>query len=506
MTPPGSASVDRVTWALPYGEPDTLDPAKTVNYSEQTVTANLCETLLRVNPDFSTVPGLAERIDWKDDHSLVIDLRPGVRFWDGTPMRPQDVVYSLKRQSDPQTGGLYGDYLSTVTSIDVTGPNQVTLRTKAYDQVLVKSLSTPFGAVVQEAHARTSGPTFGKPGGGLMCTGPYKLGSWQAGQAITLQRNDSYWDPQVSPKAAQVDFRFITDSGALTRALASGEVDGAYEVPPATAAALADAKSGTVNQGPSTQNLLLVPATSDSPAADRRLLEALSLVLDREALIDKVFDGAADPLKTLIPRTMWTADLAGPQLTTAYDLLPDAPGPSVKRAKELLSEVGIPSHPLVVAATAGDQGSVQTAEFLKSAAAKIGVAIDVRTIPATQMTALSYDPAIRRGFDLVVTFGYVGADALTYLGALTDPDGAFNWANYHDPDVTRLLDQARTTPDLSTGAQSFVDAQARYTASAKLIFLAAPYEQMFLNRRISGAPSSFAYLSMPWAASIGGTA
>ncbi|MGR7000593.1 hypothetical protein ACU686_25330 [Yinghuangia aomiensis] len=87
-TPPGAGAVDRVTWALPYGEPTTLDPAKVGDYSPQTVEANLCDTPLRMKPDFSVGPGLAEKASWTDDHTLVLDLRAGVRFWDGTPAGP----------------------------------------------------------------------------------------------------------------------------------------------------------------------------------------------------------------------------------------------------------------------------------------------------------------------------------------------------------------------------------------------------------------------------------
>lgn len=504
LTEPGAAALDQVTWALPYGEPDTLDPAKSGGYSPQTVVANLCDTLLRVNPDASVVPGLAQQVTWKDERTLVVDLRPDVTFWDGTPMRPQDVVYSLKRQSDPRTGGLFGGYLSTVTSVDVTGPNQVTLRTKSYDQVLFASLSSSFGAVVQEAYATKAGAGFGGPRGGLMCTGPYKLASWQPGEAITVERNDRYWDPQVKPKVAAVKFRFITDSAALTRALSSGEVDGAYEVPPGSAATLADADVGGIHLGPATQNLLLMPASADTPAADRRLMQALSLVIDRDALIKDVFGGAAEPLKGFAPPSVWSGDLAGPQFSAAYDQLP-VPESGTGPALRLLAEVGAPTRPLVIAASAGDERSARTAAFVKAAAAKIGVAVEIRTLAPADMTALPYDAALRRGIDIIPAFGYVGTDAQSYLADLSAADGVFNWTGRSDAEIARLLDQARSTADRTQSAQAYIAAQARYIATAPTVSLAAPYEQLFLNRRVTGAPTSSTYLSLPWAAYLGGT-
>lgn len=505
-TPPGAGAVDRVTWALPYGEPTTLDPAKVGDYSPQTVEANLCDTLLRMKPDFSVGPGLAEKASWTDDHTLVLDLRAGVRFWDGTPLQAQDVVYSLKRQTDPQTQGIYGSALAMVTSIDATGPNQVTVRTKAYDQSLIKALATPFGAVNQEAYAKKAGAAYGTPTGGVMCTGPYKLGSWKSGDSVTLERNDAYWDPQIKPKVGQVVFRFVTNSNTLTSALLSGEVDGVYELPPTSATALAKAGNGTTYLGPATQNVMLVPGNAQSPAADRRLLDALSLAVDRDALLKNVFGGAAAPLKSLAPPLTWGGDPAAVQLNAAYAALPSAEQPNIEQAKQLVAQAGVPSRPLVAAMPAGDQRSLQIMTFVQAAAKKAGVDVQIRQLQPTEMSSLFYDPSIRQGLDLILTFGYVGApDATAYVADMVTPGGLFNWTNYDNADVTRLLGQARSTSDPVASAQAYIDAQSRFAPTIPVVYLAAPYERMFMNKRISGAPSSFAYMGMPWAAYLGGT-
>lgn len=79
--PAGRGPVELVRWALPSGEPTTIDPMRAGGPSESTVVANLCEHVLQVQPDFSVGPGLATRADWADRRTFVIDLRPGVRFW-----------------------------------------------------------------------------------------------------------------------------------------------------------------------------------------------------------------------------------------------------------------------------------------------------------------------------------------------------------------------------------------------------------------------------------------
>ncbi|MEU3463997.1 ABC transporter substrate-binding protein [Streptomyces sp. NPDC006733] len=505
-TVPGPDGVDRVTWALPYGEPTTLDPAKTGDYSPQTVEANLCDTLTRMNADFSLSPGLAQKVTWTDDRTLVLDLRSDVAFWDGSPMTPQDVVYSLERQRDPKTQALYGNYLAKVTSIRATGAHQVTLRTSAYDQTLPKALSTSFGAVNQQAYTRKAGAAYGTAQGGLMCTGPFKVSSWKSGDSIALQRNDAYWDPALKPKAQRIDFTFITNSNTLTSALLSGDVDGTYELPPSSATALAKAGNGAVHLGPSTQNVLLIPANGRSPAADRRLLDALSNVIDRDALIRNVFGGDATTLKSLVPPLTWSGDKAAAQFDEGYTALPAVPKPDLDRAEQLLARAKPVTRPLVAAIPAGDQRGLQALTFIQAAAKQLGVEIRIKQLQPTEMSSLFYDPSVREGLDLILTFGYVAMpDPASYVAESVTPGGIFNWTNYDNPEVTRLLAQARTSSDPAASAQAYVAAQALFTPATPVIYLATTHERMFMNQRVSGAPTSFAYLGMPWAAYLGGT-
>lgn len=506
-TAPGSSEVDRVAWALPYGEPTTLDPAKIGDYSPQTVEANLCDTLTRMNADFSLSPGLARKVSWTDDRNLVLDLRPDVTFWDGSPMTPEDVIHSLERQRDPRTQALYGNYLAAVTSIKATGPHQVTLRTEKYDQTLPKALSTSFGAVNQKAYAEKAGAAYGSPKGGLMCTGPFKPVSWKSGAGITLERNDAYWDTGLKPKVKQIEFRFITNNNTLTSALLSGEIDGTYELPPSSATALARADNGEVHLGPSTQNVLLIPGNAESPAADRKLLDALSHVIDRDALIKNVFGGDATTLKSLVPPLTWSGDEAAAQFDAAYAALPDVPRPDVEKAKALVAQARPVGRPLVAAIPAGDQRSLQALTFIQAAAKKIDVDIEIKQLQPTEMSSLFYDPSVRKGLDLILTFGYVTMpDPASYVAESVTPRGIFNWTGYDDPDVNRLLDQARTSSDPVASATAYAQAQALFTPTTPAVFLATTHERMFMNERISGAPTSFAYMGMPWAAHLGGTA
>ncbi|MEV3861560.1 ABC transporter substrate-binding protein [Streptomyces sp. NPDC050095] len=505
-TPAAHGTVDGVTWNLPMGEPTTLDPAKVGDYSPSTVAANLCDPLVRLKADYSTAPGLATSWHRPDPRTLVLNLRRGVTFWDGSPMTADDVVASLQRQRVPATQSVNIQVLAHVTTIKATGPHQVTVRFRTPDSLFLTYLANGFGAVSKAAYLKKAGAAYGTAKGGLMCTGPFELSDWRSGESITAVRNTAYWDPALRPKVKKLTFRFITDNGTLTSALMSGQIDGSYEIPSTAAKALRTSKEGNLYYGPSAQTVFLIPTSPTSPVADRRVADALSLVLDRDALVRNVYDGAAQRQKTFIPSLVWKNSAAKDVYAQGYDALPALRGPDVATAKKLVEQAAPKQRTVTVAMGAGDQQSLQTLTFLQAGAKQIGLKIAIRQLQPTQMSGMFYNPALRKGLDATMVLGYVELpDPLSYADMLTDPKSPLNWTDYRNGDVTSHLDAARASTDERTAATEFTQAQALYAKDFPVVPIVCPYERLFLNKRLSGAPASFAYINMPWAARLGGT-
>ncbi|NRQ37381.1 ABC transporter substrate-binding protein [Nonomuraea sp. NN258] len=506
MTPAATSEVGTVTWNLPTGEPTTLDPAKAGDYSPSTVQVNLCDSLLRLNADYSAGPGLATAWRSPDPKTLVLDLRKDVTFWNGNPMTAADVVASLTRQRDPAVQSVNAPVLDSVRDITATGPHQVTVRFHRPDRLFTKFLVSGFGAISEAAYMKQAGSAYGTARGGLMCTGPFKLSSWKPGQSITAVRNDRYWDAALRPKAAALTFTFITDANTLTSALLSGQVDGSYELPSTAAKALAGSGAGTVYHGPSTQTVFIGATGPDSPLADRRIVDALSLVLDRQAIVRSVYDGAAEPLKTVIPPLVWQHGEASQVYADAYRALPDVQKPDLAKARQLVEQANPGRRTINVAMGAGDQQSLQILTLLQAGAKQIGLDVSIKQLQPTQMSGLFYDPSLRQGLDATMVLGYVQVpDPVSYVPLLTTPGSMFNWTGYRNPKVSELLAQAQGASDAADSAARFAAAQAIYTRDLALLTVAGPYERVFVNKRITGVPASFAYISMPWAAHLGGT-
>ncbi|MEV1023694.1 ABC transporter substrate-binding protein [Streptomyces sp. NPDC050264] len=505
-TPAAHGTVDDVTWNLPMGEPTTLDPAKVGDYSPSTVASNLCDPLVRLKADYSTAPGLATSWKRPDPKTLVLNLRRGVTFWDGSPMTADDVVASLERQRVPATQSVNIQVLANVTTIKATASHQVTVRFRTPDSLFLKYLVNGFGAVSKASYLKKAGSSYGTAKGGLMCTGPFKLTGWRSGESITAVRNTAYWDPALRPKVKKLTFRFVTDNGTLTSALLSGQIDGSFEIPSTAAKALRTSKEGNLYYGPSAQTVFLTPTSPASPLADRRVADALSLVLDRDALVKNVYDGAAQRQKTFIPSLVWKNSKAKDVYAKGYDALPQLPGPDVAKAKKLVERADPKQRTITVAMGAGDQQSLQTLTFLQAGAKKIGLKVVIRQLQPTQMSGMFYNPALRKGLDATMVLGYVEIpDPLSYADMLTDPKSPLNWTNYRNSEVTSHIGAAKATTDEEAAATEFTEAQALYSKDFPVVPIVCPYERLFLNKRLSGTPASFAYINMPWAARLGGT-
>lgn len=160
-TPACTKPVPSVTWAV-YRDVNSLDPIFAFDYPENTAISLMCESLLRQAPDGSIQPGLATVAN-PAPTQLVFTLKPGVTFWNGSPVTAADVVYSLDRQLNPAYGGFYGQVFNRVRSIQATGAGQVTITLKQPDYWLAGELASMPGIIISKSYAQKQGKNYGTP-------------------------------------------------------------------------------------------------------------------------------------------------------------------------------------------------------------------------------------------------------------------------------------------------------------------------------------------------------
>ncbi|MFF8840223.1 ABC transporter substrate-binding protein [Streptomyces sp. NPDC015130] len=496
-TPKARGEIDSFTWAV-YAEPPTLDYTLAFDYPQNTVLSNVCESLMRWTPELTLRPGLARKASNPNPTTWVYDLRTGVRFHDGKVMTADDVVYSLGRQRDPNNAAAWAQNFQNVASIDATGPLQVTVKLKKPDSQFPQYMATAAGVVASKAGVRAAGKDYGTSGD-LACTGPFKLGTWSKGQSIELERFDGYWGTKA--KAKKAVFRILTDPSARTNAMLSGDVDGGYLIPTESYGRLRDSGLGTLyfGEGLSTVNVNITDMKG--PLGDLRVRQALSLALDRSGFVKAGLGGAGTVTNSLTTRAAW-AGASEETRKAAFDALPPTTQ-DIEKASALIKEAGATGKTLTVATSSIGQDVSLLATAVQAAGSRIGLKINLKTIAPNAFTALFTDPEAREGIDMF---------PLTYYDSITDPldllqnfkTGAYmNFAGYSDKGYDALVDQATGVYPPEQRLKIETELQKRAAQQLLWIPVAEWPTAVFLNKRITGAPTTIAYMYYPWAADVG---
>ncbi|MFC9390404.1 ABC transporter substrate-binding protein [Streptomyces venezuelae] len=496
-TPKPAGDIDSFTWAV-YAEPPTLDHTVAFDYPQNTILANVCESLMRWTPGLTLEPGLAEKASNPDPTTWVYDLRRGVRFHDGRTMSADDVVFSLGRQMDPDNAAAWAQNFENVSSVRKTGPLQVTVKLKKPDSQFPQYMATAAGVVASKAGVIAAGKDYGTSGG-LACTGPFSLGAWQKGQSLELDRFDGYWGTRA--KAGKVVFRFLTDPTARTNALLSGEADGGYLIPTESYARLRTSGVGTLYFGEGLSTVNVNVTDMKGPLGDVRVRRALSLALDRSGFVKAGLGGAGTVTNSLTTKAVWAG--ASPQVReAAFAGLPPTER-DIEKARALVQEAGATGKTLTVATSSIGQDVSLLATAVQAAGSRIGLNITLKSVAPNAFTALFTDPEAREGIDMF---------PLTYYDSITDPldlltnfrTGAYlNFAGYSDKAYDDLVDRATATYDRDSRLRIETELQKRAAEQLPWIPVAEWPTALFLNKRITGAPTTIAYMYYPWAADVG---
>jgi len=216
-----------------------------------------------------------------------------------------------------------------------------------------------------------------------------------------------------------------------------------------------------------------------------------------------VFSGGAEPNYTHLTPATWP-NAAKAVYQPDYDKWAAARAYNVEAAKALVEESSYDGTELVLAISAGDQAGSRVAQLFQQEAKAIGVNVRIESLQPLVYDQAGYDASQREGLDLFYSSSFNSRqEPLEPLGSDLLPEQPYNYTNYDDPEVTRLLNEARSTFDVKEQSELIVKAQEIYEPQSALISLVSTNTAMFINNRLTGAITSFAYWSMPQMAYIG---
>ncbi|MEV4776082.1 ABC transporter substrate-binding protein [Microbacterium sp. LWH12-1.2] len=495
-----SGDIDSFTFAS-YAEPYSLDYAYAFDYPDNSVLANVCESLLRLNPDYSLSPGLAESFAHPDPMTWVYTIREGVTFHDGSPLTAADAVASMNRHLDPEVGSFWYSVYQNVASIVQTGDREVTVTMTGPDAQFNLGMGGSAGVIESAATLAEKGADYGNSTGGVNCTGPFALDRWESGESITLTRNDDYWDEDLKARSGEVEFVFINDATARVNALKSGSVDGSWMLPMEAVPTLQAAGKGDVLFGLNTAVGSVVVSDLEGPLGDVRVRKALLLAMDRDGILQAALRGIGERTDVMTTESVWQ-EASDSARTAAFDDVADYEQ-NLEEAKNLIAEAGAEGAELTyVTAPISNDFSV-ISQATAAAAKSIGLNVTVETVTPSAYSTLFSDPSAREGVDLFYTSWYLSSpDALEMYSVLRTGDFS-NYGNWSDPEFDALVNEAATIDD--PVARGALTAKAQQIANEQLPWLPlfeAPIS-LYLGERITGVQPSVAFLYYPWAATIG---
>ncbi|MCC6153183.1 MAG: peptide-binding protein [Candidatus Hydrogenedentes bacterium] len=297
---------DEGDWIIEHlsAEPALLNPILDLGDASSQYICNLIfDPLLEVdNKTLELKPKAAESWSVSDDHlTYTFVLRKDIKFSDGTPLTANDYKFTYDLIKDPKNDtAATRSYLVDVVSVEVVNDYEIkfTCAKPYFKHVYMLSSIQAMPRHVYSNGEFNKHPNNRNPIG----SGPYKFESWDTGQQITLARNEQYWDKK--PQILKHVFKIITDDNAAFQVLERGELDTANQIPP-------DIWVGRANSPQFTQQFTKLTPQSPIPGYmsrvgyigwnmrkpqfdDKRVRTALTLLLDRQLILDKVYMGLGE--------------------------------------------------------------------------------------------------------------------------------------------------------------------------------------------------------------------
>jgi oligopeptide transport system substrate-binding protein len=347
ITLAGTAEAGQVIRRYNPSEPETLDPHKSSGQPEYWIQNDLFEGLLTCDALAKPVPGVAER--WEasaDGKNWTFHLRDDAKWSDGTPLTAEDFVYSFRRAVDPKTASAYASALSPIIGADeiiagrvkepatlgvrAVDPHTLQIDLKEPTPYLLPLLTLGIAFPVPRQATEKYGDQWTRPGK-IVSNGPFVMQEWVPQQQIVLARNPLFHDA-ATVKLDGVRFIVTEDKGTSFKRYRAGDLDTAIfpgeELPWVHKNLAADLHQDGIAAG------FYLEINMERPplGTDRRLREALSLVIDREILVYKVNPAEQKPSYSYTPPGL---DRYTPQPVPFKDM----PTPArIARAKQLWAE------------------------------------------------------------------------------------------------------------------------------------------------------------------------
>jgi len=331
------------------GDSVGLDPAYETDGNSFMICDNIFEALVFYKDESTALePGLAESWDIaKDGLTYTFQLRKGVTFHDGTPFNADAVVFSIGRMMKEKNVTFFGKGFTlpdqertpeywvsmemdeTIASIEATGEFTVVFKLKRVEAPFIANMGMDFADIISPTAFLNNPKEFLRQPVG---TGPFKFAKWVKDDKIILEKNTDYWDKASGPYLDRVIFRAIPENSVRFLELKTGSINICQFPNPADIPmAKADKNLQLFSQAGMNVGYLSFNHTKEPWKSNLHLRKAVAHAINRQAIVDNIYQGMGQVAKNPIPPTMWGYNTSIPGFK--YD---------VELAKQELAKAGFP--------------------------------------------------------------------------------------------------------------------------------------------------------------------
>lgn len=426
-------------------DPDVLDPHKARTFVGRIVFKGLCDKLLDIAPDLKIIPRLATSWSFSEDGlTLTMKLRSDAKFHDGETLDAAAAKANLER-ARTLPDSLRKSELASVDSIETPDASTLVFKLKRKDATLLAQLTDRAGMMLSPKSL--SGDVGAKP----ICSGPYKFVERVQNDRIVLDKFKEHWEA-ANYHFDRVIYRAIPDTTVRLANLRAGELDMLERLAPT------DVKSAQADKGLTVANIANLgyqgitintahgEAANQPMAKDKRVRQALSLAIDRKVLSQVVFEGLYAPM-------VQPFNPGNPYESAAFPV----PARDVAKAKALLKEAGLTKVSVELFVT-NNPVDAQLGQVIQAMAAEAGIDIQLRS---TEFASQLRDQ--QQGKFQMSRIGWSGRiDPDGNIHQFVTSKGSQNDGRYSNPEVDRLLDEARTVYEVA-------ERKKRYDAAQKIL-------------------------------------
>ena len=481
------------------GSPEGFDPAlytggQTFDASSHPIYDHLTEFKVGTT---EVLPGLAESWEVSEDGMTVtFKLRQGVKFHANdqfTPTRDfnaDDVIFTFDRQGNPDnpynsySGGTWEYYGSMsmpdlVESIEKVDDYTVKFNLTRPEAPFIANMAMDFASIVSKeyADAMMEAGTPEMLNQAPIGTGPFKFQAYQKDAVIRYLRNDEYYGDKA--KVESLIFAITPDASVRYQKVQAGECHIMAYPNPADVQAMKDSPDVVVMEQEGLNVGYLAYNTKVAPFDNAKVRKALNMAIDKQSIIDVVFQGSGQIAKNPIPPTMWSYDDA---------IVDDAFDPEA--AKAMLEEEGVTDLSMKIWAMPVQRpynpNARRMAELMQDDLSKVGVTVEIVSYEWGEY--LERSKAADR--DGAVLLGWTGdnGDPDNFLAVLLGCDavGNSNRANWCNEDFDKLIQDAKVLPTQEERAPLYEQAQAIFKEQAPWDTIAHSVVYMTMRPEVEG--------------------